>query len=226
MKNSGRWNQSTSLLSVLLLLLFTCSALLSSCSAENDVGKTGNTDTTQAAAGETATDDSTLLYYVALVGRLEEEILQLKEEIFLLQYGESTSVDLPTTDTSVSLPTEASDYTYRVIDGYAVITAYCGRGGDVVLPASLGGCPVKVIGDSAFANSPVTSVVLPDSVTKIDWFAFRDCLSLTAIVGGDAICEIGYGAFDGCPASLVVICPKGSYLAAYAGSFGIAVRNR
>ena len=231
MQNSGRCickHRRTSLFPLLLLTLLSLAVTLSSCKSEELPKGADDSAATETSGEDPKTSDSTLSYYIALVGRLEAELLQLKEKIFLLQYGESVPVDRPMEpeDTTTSLPSEKSDYTYEIVNGSAVITAYCGSGGDVVIPASLGGYPVKVIGDSAFAKSAVTSVVLPDTLTKIDWFAFRDCLSLTAVVGGDGVTEIGYGAFDGCPAALVVICPKGSYLAAYAASFGIAVRNR
>lgn len=229
MQNSGRLlrhkhRDIRALLSAFLSLLFILTLFSCGTPQNDDSAESESTTTTESAS----VDDSTLLYYTTLVSRLEEEILQLKEEIFLLQHQESIPVDQPsdTENTLTSTPTEESDYVYEIIDGGAVIVTYCGSGGDVVLPSSLGGCPVVKIGDSAFAKTSVTSVVLPDTVTSIDWFAFRDCLSLTAIVGGKGLSSIGYGAFDGCPASLVVICPKGSYLEAYAASFGIAVRNQ
>ena len=216
-----------SILSAILTFPLLCS--LFSCSVkETNLGKEEETSNESTTISNSSAEENTLLYYTALVSRLETEILQLKEEIFLLQHQGNLPVDRPTDaeSSSPTAPTEATDYTYEIINGGAVITSYCGKGGDVVLPLSLGGYPVVQIGDSAFAKTAVTSIVLPDTVTTIDWFAFRDCLSLTTIVGGDGVTEIGYGAFDGCPAALVVICPKGSYLAAYAASFGIAVRNR
>jgi hypothetical protein len=55
----------------------------------------------------------------------------------------------------------------------ATITSYSGAGGEVVIPASVGGYLVKALGggwpptfDSSL-NSSVTSVTIPDSVTSI-----------------------------------------------------------
>lgn len=46
------------------------------------------------------------------------------------------------------------------------------------------GIGLTEIPEQAFAGSALTSVIIPDSVTKIDHSAFRDCLSLTAMTLG------------------------------------------
>ena len=40
--------------------------------------------------------------------------------------------------------------------------------------------------------------VIPESVTKIGWFAFYGCSSLTSIIVPQNVTSIGYGAFGGC----------------------------
>ena len=56
---------------------------------------------------------------------------------------------------------------YDVKNGTAVVTDYYGDvEGSVVVPSTLGGYTVTVIGDSAFFNrSAMTGITLPDSVT-------------------------------------------------------------
>lgn len=55
------------------------------------------------------------------------------------------------------------------------------------------------IGRTAFANCRlIESVVVPGSVKKIGWYAFRDCYALKRIELREGIEEIGDGAFRGC----------------------------
>lgn len=46
--------------------------------------------------------------------------------------------------------------------------------------------------------SKVTSIVIPDSVTSIEAYAFSYCTGLTNIVIPDSVTNIGDGAFEGC----------------------------
>ena len=72
------------------------------------------------------------------------------------------------------------DYYYSVTDGLATITGYHGSGGAVIVPATLGGCPVVAIGDNAFAGcGTVTGLTLPGSVANIGSGAFSGCSALT-----------------------------------------------
>ena len=55
------------------------------------------------------------------------------------------------------------------------ITGYyynlCGK--DVVIPKKLGGREVHIIGESVFENMNITSVVFPETITKIEQYAFN-----------------------------------------------------
>lgn len=89
---------------------------------------------------------------------------------------------------------------YDVKNGTAVVTDYYGDvEGSVVVPSTLGGYTVTVIGDSAFFNrSAMTGITLPDSVTEIAWGAFKDCSSLSSITLPDGLTSIAPEAFQGC----------------------------
>ena len=57
---------------------------------------------------------------------------------------------------------------------------------------------VYEIGESAFANSNVVSVVIPDSVTYIGHGAFSDCRDLVSVTIGSGMTGIGSEAFSSC----------------------------
>ncbi len=129
---------------------------------------------------------------------------------------------------SASPDTEAEEKTaplfaYTVEDGCATITAYNPQAGDpqdIALPATLGGYPVTRIGDSAFSGTTVRCVTVPEGVTDIGWFAFAGCSDLQSVSLPASLSHIDYGAFDACP-NVVLTCPRDSYAARYAASFGL-----
>ena len=59
---------------------------------------------------------------------------------------------------------------------------------------------VKTIGSGAFANTGLTLITLPASLTTIDNYAFESCKSLTSINLSDCtnLTTIGQSAFEGC----------------------------
>jgi len=66
---------------------------------------------------------------------------------------------------------------------------------DVTVPATINGHPVTAIGDSAFEESSLTTISLPNSITSIDASAFFNTLSLTSIVIPNSVTSIGAWAF-------------------------------
>lgn len=82
-----------------------------------------------------------------------------------------------------------------IVNGTLVDACTCT--GDVVIPDD-----VKAIAAGAFYDSPhssgVTSVTIPDGITKIDSRLFCNCLNLTSVTIPDSVTEIGYAAFYNC----------------------------
>ena len=94
----------------------------------------------------------------------------------------------------------AQDYTYTTnADGRTItITGYDGAGGTVVVPGTIDGFTVTVIGGYAFENfSSLTGVTIPASVTSIgdDAFAFT---GLTSVAIPNGVVTIGEAVFTAC----------------------------
>jgi hypothetical protein len=115
------------------------------------------------------------------------------------------------------------DFTYSS-DGSAItIVRFTGAGGDVTIPDTIEGLPVRAIqayaftyystlpthvtipgsvssvGSMAFADSPsLVSVTIPDSVTSIEGGAFSGCAGLTSITIPDSVSSMGWSAFGDC----------------------------
>ncbi len=96
-------------------------------------------------------------------------------------------------------------------------TTYCFEGnclinketGSVVFGFSDAQIPsyVKAIGASAFENSDITSIHLPDGLVGISDNAFSGCSSLSAITFPDGISCIGKSAFKDCTALKDIVVP-------------------
>ena len=113
----------------------------------------------------------------------------------------------------VVLPGQASalqdgDYLYTVDSDQATITNYIGTGGDITIPSTLGGYPTVAIGSTAFYNNDnVTSVIIPNGVTLIKFYAFGYCSALTSVTLPDSLTEIASQAFEGCVALTSISIP-------------------
>ena len=86
-------------------------------------------------------------------------------------------------------------------DGLIYITGYQGAGGQVKIPAHLGGAERIIIKSDAFkTNETITYIYIPETVTRIEEYSFRDCPALEeAYVAGQAL-TIEKSTFRGCTA--------------------------
>ncbi len=206
---------------VLLSVLLTLS--LASCTSFLPSGETSQTAAPSAPTSGAAEEAYRvqISYYQAQNKRLEEEILSLKTQL----YTQRVEYEALIADLSRPVEKDEDVFTYTLGEGIATVTGYIGKDTELVIPALLGGCPVKAIGDGAFQGQvKLVSVVIPESVTSIGWFAFSGCVSLGEVTVPATVTSIGYDAFSGCTAALTLVTPADSYARSYALSYGIKVK--
>ena len=98
------------------------------------------------------------------------------------------------------------DKTCQVGSGRTAISS--SYSGIVTIPSSVNGYSVICIGDDAFKSCAITSVVLPNSIKRIESQAFYYCSSLETINLPDQIYFIGNSAFWGCSSLRSLKLPK------------------
>lgn len=96
-------------------------------------------------------------------------------------------------------PVARAQFSYITNHGAITITGYnTAAGPNVVIPASINGYSVVGIGYSAFSNSSITNLLIPNSVTNIGANAFAYCYGLTTVTFGNSVNSIGDFALGRC----------------------------
>ena len=111
-------------------------------------------------------------------------------------------------------------FTYKINGTNAVITQISETAsGDIIVPASLGGYPVKQVGDGSWNNakvlseeSNITSISFADGIEKIGKNAFYNCNSLANVTFSNTINSIGYEAFMDCDGIREIIVYQDTFL--------------
>ncbi len=83
------------------------------------------------------------------------------------------------------------------VDSNGRLLSYNGTALSISVPETVNGITVKSVGNSAFKNSNLTEILLPDSVTEIEGSAFESSKSLKTVRALNAV-EIGEKAFYDC----------------------------
>lgn len=93
--------------------------------------------------------------------------------------------------------TDESCFSYNLRDGCAAISGYTGAEKTLVVPETLGGCPVTGIEARAFAECPAETVILPKYLERIEKNAFEGA-ALRELCFFDNIEFITDESFSGC----------------------------
>jgi len=114
--------------------------------------------------------------------------------IFIYEEGE-TIIDREQTDE------QGLYYTLRQADDASFYYSVTGHSdemnSEIVIPADLGGCPVRVVEANAFNGcTSLSSITIPNSMTSIGRSAFSGCTSLSYITIPNSVTSIGEGAFN------------------------------
>lgn len=112
--------------------------------------------------------------------------------IVLTVIGVSVFAECSTSGFRFSL---SDDGTYYIVEGLDESAAV--EDGVLEIPSKYKRLPVKAIGD--FEKWDMKEVVIPDSITKIETYAFRNCENLETVILPENIVSVG-SAFYGCTA--------------------------
>lgn len=97
-----------------------------------------------------------------------------------------------------SVTVDGITYKYSKNSTYLIVikAAYSG---DIVIPDSAKGLPVKEIGSDAFSElDELKSVTLPNTIVKIGDYAFDSSVNLEKVILGNSVKSIGHWSFRNC----------------------------
>ena len=120
------------------------------------------------------------------------------------------------------------DLTYYIMSKTYVYIDDCDTEatGELVIPETIDGYPVKYIDSQAFLGcQKLTSVTIPNGVLKIGDSAFRNCTGLITVNLPDTIEVIGNQAFDGCTKLTNLNIPSGIQSVGYGAFSGCTALN-
>ncbi|MBO5327182.1 MAG: leucine-rich repeat domain-containing protein [Clostridia bacterium] len=107
-------------------------------------------------------------------------------------------------------PTEG--ITYLSYEDHAEVTGYTGDALKIVIADTFDGKPVTAIAANAFQEKLITSVYIPEGITKIGANAFFNCSKLSTVTIPTSVTAIGEKAFHYCLRLSSVIFVTGSRL--------------
>jgi hypothetical protein len=119
----------------------------------------------------------------------------------------------------------SGDWVYEVFtssgEQVARITEYHGSGGNVIMPSTLDGFPVREFTVSVFkGNTALTGITIPEGITTIPVFwgggAFQDCTNLTSVNLPNTLTRIDSAAFRNTALRSVIIPDNVTNIGSYA----------
>ena len=152
------------------------------------------------------------------------EIFNLSSLDITLDYGNggigSYAIEIKTTegDSEIYYAGDNDEYVmYKDKDGNHYLVKYLGEGGDIELPTLKEGQTYSIKERAFSENRDITSVVIPEGVTKIYDSAFYGSSDLTSITIPSSITYIGTGVFTNMSVEEVYVGNLESYLKSLQG---------
>ena len=120
-----------------------------------------------------------------------DEAVSMQEQTGIEEEGVATAASITGEEVSIE------DFRTQINnDGTIEIDLYTGNASTVVIPDTINGKEVTVIG--GFGNhDELTAVVIPDTVKEISYNAFVNCFNLASVQMGANVEKIGSYAFNG-----------------------------
>ena len=97
-------------------------------------------------------------------------------------------------------PTEGLIYELSSDGTYAEVVGYVGVAKKIIVADEYQDAPVKVIAESAFNDTAIAGITIPNSVTTIGDLAFAHCIELAFVKIGKNVSDIGKSVFYSCDA--------------------------
>ncbi len=117
---------------------------------------------------------------------------------FTLESFADVTVNITSVTITYSCVAPVDGVIYTLNGDHYEVTDYTGNPTMVAIPATYEGLPVTAIANGAFYKSSIESMLLPEGLTTIGAFAFRDCRKLTSISIPSSVTSIGDYAFYAC----------------------------
>lgn len=123
----------------------------------------------------------------------------------------SVLMTVPASAQGLQLPERSGDYLYRILaDETAEITYYYENETEIVIPETIDGYKVTVIGNQTFRNRDnLTKAVLPEGIVKIGFKAFEGCENLAEINIPVSLTHFGNWSFANCTSLKSITIPSG-----------------
>lgn len=209
---------------IILSTLIVMSSILSACSYTTDAPAQSESGTLAQSSAETdrIKELESMIQAILKDQQLSEsestkKIDALRSEIEQLK-GHTDKVE---NRVDVTEKPASSDFKYTIVNGMASITEILSDEKNIVIPYTIDSYKVYSIASEALSSKTVESIVISTGIEKIDWFAFKNCTSLTSVTIPDTVNSIGYGAFDNVSQSFVIRCSRDSFAHRYAQSYGL-----